>query len=153
MHPEIVRPGPGTCPICGMALERRMVAVDEGPDPELVAMTRRFWTSLALTIPLLVLVMGDMMPGEPLRHRVPPRLLAWGQFVLATPVVLWGGWPFFVRAWLSIVHRSLNMFTLIALGTGLAYAYSVVAVAAPGISPPRFARMAGRWAFTSKRPR
>ncbi|MGH7333126.1 MAG: heavy metal translocating P-type ATPase, partial [Candidatus Rokuibacteriota bacterium] len=135
MHPEIVRPGPGSCPICGMALERRTVAVEEGPDPELVDMTRRFWIGLALTIPLLVFVMGDMMPGEPLRHLVSPRLLAWGQLVLATPVVLWGGWPFFVRAGLSIVNRSLNMFTLIALGTGLAYAYSVVAVVAPGIFP------------------
>jgi Cu+-exporting ATPase len=138
MHPQIVRAGPGTCPICGMALERRTVAVDEGPDPELVDMTRRFWISLLLTIPLLVFVMGDMVPGEPLRHLVSPRLLAWGQLVLATPVVLWGGWPFFVRAWLSVVNRSLNMFTLIALGTGLAYAYSVVAVVAPGIFPTSF---------------
>jgi Cu+-exporting ATPase len=144
MHPEIVRAGPGPCPICGMALERRTVAVDEGPDPELVDMTRRFWVSLALTLPLLVFVMGDMLPGEPLRHLVPARLLAWGQLVLATPVVLWGGWPFFVRAWLSVVNRSLNMFTLIALGTGLAYAYSVVAVVAPGIFPTSFRAHGGQ---------
>jgi P-type Cu+ transporter len=138
MHPEIVRPGPGSCPICGMALERRTVAVEEGPDPELADMTRRFWVSLVLTIPLLAFAMGDMVPGEPLRHLVPPRLLGWGQLVLATPVVLWGGWPFFVRARLSVVNRSLNMFTLIALGTGLAYAYSVVAVIAPGVFPASF---------------
>jgi len=144
MHPEIVRPGPGTCPICGMALERRTVAVEDGPDPELVSMTRRFWISLALMIPLLVFVMGDMVPGEPLRHLLPAQVLAWGQLVLATPVVLWGGWPFFVRAWLSLVNRSLNMFTLIALGTGLAYAYSVVAVIAPGLFPASFRAHGGQ---------
>jgi Cu+-exporting ATPase len=144
MHPEIVRPGPGTCPICGMALERRTVAVDEGPDPELVDMTRRFWIGLALAIPLLAFVMGDMIPGEPLRHLLPPGLMAWGQLVLATPVVLWGGWPFFVRARLSIVNRSLNMFTLIALGTGLAYVYSVVAVLAPGLFPDSFRAHGGQ---------
>src|SRR5262245_15585877 len=144
MHPEIVRSGPGSCPICGMALERRTVVVDEGPDPELINMTRRFWIGLVLTIPLLVFVMGDMIPGEPLRHLAPPRVLAWGQLILATPVVLWGGWPFFVRAWLSIVNRSLNMFTLIALGTGLAYAYSVVAVLAPGLFPASFRAHGGQ---------
>jgi Cu+-exporting ATPase len=144
MHPEIVRPGPGSCPICGMALERRSVAVEEGPDPELVDMTRRFWVSFALTIPLLVFVMGDMVPGEPLRHLVPGRLIAWGQLALATPVVLWGGWPFFVRARLSLVYRSLNMFTLIALGTGLAYVYSVAAVIAPGLFPASFRAHGGQ---------
>jgi Cu+-exporting ATPase len=144
MHPEIVRTAPGTCPICGMALERRTVVVDEGPDPELVDMTRRFWISLVLTIPLLAFVMGDMLPGEPLRHLVSPVVLAWGQLILATPVVLWGGWPFFVRAWLSIANRSLNMFTLIALGTGLAYTYSVVAVAAPELFPASFRTHGGQ---------
>jgi Cu+-exporting ATPase len=142
MHPEIVRSGPGTCPICGMALEPRTVAVEQGPDPELVDMTRRFWISLALSAPLLALAMGDMVPGTPLRHLVTGRALAWAQLVLATPVVLWGGWPFFERAWASIVNRSLNMFTLIALGTGLAYTYSVVAVLVPGIFPASF-RMHG----------
>jgi Cu+-exporting ATPase len=127
-----------------MALERRAVVADEGPDPELVDMTRRFWIGLALTVPLLALTMGDMIPGEPLRHLVQPRLMAWGQLALATPVVLWGGWPFFVRAWLSLVNRSLNMFTLIALGTGLAYAYSVVAVLAPGLFPDSFRAHGGQ---------
>jgi Cu+-exporting ATPase len=109
MHPEIVRPAPSACPICGMALERRTVAVDEGPDPELADMTRRFWIGLALAIPLLVLAMGDMVPGEPLRHLIPAPLLAWGQLALATPVVLWGGWPFFIRGWRSIVNRRLRL--------------------------------------------
>jgi Cu+-exporting ATPase len=144
MHPEIVRTAPGSCPICGMALERRTVVADEGPDPELADMTRRFWISLVLAIPLLAIAMGDMLPGEPLRHLVAPGVLAWGQLILATPVVLWGGWPFFVRAWLSIVNRSLNMFTLIALGTGLAYAYSVVAVVAPGLFPASFRAHGGQ---------
>ncbi len=144
MHPEIVRPGPGACPICGMALERRTVAVEEGPDPELVDMTRRFWISLGLTVPLLAFVMGDMLPGEPLRHLLPAPLLAWGQLALATPVVLWGGWPFFVRAWHSVINRSLNMFTLIALGTGLAYVYSVMAVIAPGLFPASFRAHGGQ---------
>jgi Cu+-exporting ATPase len=144
MHPEIVRPAPSACPICGMALERRTVAVDEGPDPELADMTRRFWIGLALAIPLLVLAMGDMVPGEPLRHLIPAPLLAWGQLALATPVVLWGGWPFFIRGWRSIVNRRLNMFTLIALGTGLAYAYSVVAVVAPGLFPATFRAHGGQ---------
>ncbi len=105
-------------------------------------MTRRFWVSTVLTLPLLASVMGDMLPGQPLRHLVSPRVAAWAQLVLATPVVLWGGWPFFVRGWQSLVHRSLNMFTLIALGTGLAYAYSVAATLAPGLFPAAF-RMHG----------
>jgi P-type Cu+ transporter len=137
MHPQIVRSAPGTCPICGMALEPRVVAgVEE--NAELRDMTRRFWASVVLTVPLLVLVMSDMLPGEPLRHGIPQGWMAWIQFVLATPVVLWGGWPFFERGWASIVHRSLNMFTLIALGVGTAYVYSVVATLAPGVFPPSF---------------
>ncbi len=144
MHPEIVRAGPGACPICGMALERRTVGVEDGPDPELVDMTRRFWISLGLTVPLLAFVMGDMLPGEPLRQLLPAPLLAWGQLALATPVVLWGGWPFFVRAWHSVMNRSLNMFTLIALGTGLAYVYSVMAVIAPGLFPASFRAHGGQ---------
>jgi Cu+-exporting ATPase len=135
MHPQIVRDRPGACPICGMALEPRTATVGEGPDPELVDMTRRFWIGLVLTLPLLALAMGDMLPGEPLRHLVPGRLQAWAQLVLATPVVLWAGWPFLERGWASIVNRSLNMFTLIALGTGTAYVYSAVATIVPGVFP------------------
>ena len=138
MHPEVRQRGPGSCPKCGMALEPMTVSVDDGPDPELVDMTRRFWIGLVLTIPLLVFVMGDMLPGEPLRHLIPGRVLAWLQLILATPVVLWGGWPFFVRGWASIVNRSLNMFTLIAIGTGMAYLYSVVGTVAPGVFPDSF---------------
>jgi P-type Cu+ transporter len=138
MHSQIRQKGPGSCPICGMGLEPLVVAGEEGPDPELADMTRRFWISLVLTLPLLVVVMGDMLPGAPIRHLVPPRALAWAQLVLAAPVVVWGGWPFFVRGWASIVHASLNMFTLIALGVGVAYAYSVVGVVAPGLFPTSF---------------
>jgi P-type Cu+ transporter len=138
MHPQIVRDAPGSCPICGMALEPRTVGVGEGPDPELVDMTRRFWIGLVLTLPLLAFVMGDMLPGQPLRHLIPGRFSAWLQLVLATPVVLWAGWPFFQRGWASVVNRSLNMFTLIALGTGMAYVYSVVGALAPGLFPASF---------------
>ena len=138
MHPQIVRDEPGSCPICGMALEPMTVTADEGLDPELIGMTRRFWIGLALTAPLLVFMIGDMLPGQPLRHLVSPRVAAWTQLALATPVVLWCGWPFFVRGWQSLVNRSLNMFTLIALGIGLAYAYSVVATLAPGLFPAAF---------------
>ena len=108
------------------------------PNPELVDMTRRFWISAALSLPLFILAMSDMLPGQPLQHFVSPRLLTWIQFVLATPVVLWGGWPFFERGWHSIVNRSLNMFTLIAIGVGAAYVYSVVATLFPDIFPPSF---------------
>jgi Cu+-exporting ATPase len=138
MHPQIVRDAPGSCPICGMALEPRTVSAVEGPDPELADMSRRFWIGLILTLPLLAFVMGDMLPGQPLRHLIPPRVSAWLQFILATPVVLWAGWPFFQRGWASIVNRSLNMFTLIALGTGMAYAFSVVGTVAPGLFPASF---------------
>jgi len=138
MHPQIVRDVPGSCPICGMALEPRAAGAEEGPDPELADMTRRFWIGLGLSVPLLAFAMGDMLPGEPLRHFVPGRVAAWLQLILATPVVLWAGWPFFVRAWASIVNRSLNMFTLIALGTGTAYVYSVAGTVAPGLFPESF---------------
>ena len=137
MHPQIVRDAPGSCPICGMALEPRTVTGDE-ENAELRDMSRRFWVSVALSVPLLVFVMGDMLPGQPLRHGLSSRLIGWLQLVLATPVVLWGGWPFFARGWASIVNRSLNMFTLIALGTGTAYVYSVVAALAPGMFPESF---------------
>ncbi len=137
MHPQIVRSAPGFCPICGMALEPR-AATGEEESAELRDMTRRFWVSVALSVPLLVFVMGDMIPGEPIRHLLPGRLIAWLQLLLATPVVLWAGWPFFERGWASLVNRSLNMFTLIALGTGMAWLYSVVATVAPGIFPASF---------------
>jgi Cu+-exporting ATPase len=138
MHPEIVRDAPGSCPICGMALEPRMPAADDGPDPELIDITRRFWAGLASSVPLLALAMGDMLPGEPLRHVLPGPLLPWVQLALATPVVLWGGWPFLVRGWASIVNRRLNMFTLIALGVGTAWTYSLAATVAPRLFPPSF---------------
>jgi len=138
MHPEVRRKGPGSCPICGMALEPLTVGAEVGPDPELADMTRRFWIGLVLSVPLLVFAMGDMLPGEPLRHLVSGRVAAWLQLVLATPVVLWAGWLFFVRAWASLVNRSLNMFTLIALGTGTAYVYSVAGTVAPGLFPESF---------------
>jgi Cu+-exporting ATPase len=138
MHPEIVRPAPGACPICGMALEARIVSGEEATSPELADMRRRFWTSCVLTLPIFAAAMADMLPGEPLRHALPGRSLAWVELALATPVVLWGGWPFFVRGWASIVAASPNMFTLIALGTGTAYTYSVVATLVPGIFPASF---------------
>jgi Cu+-exporting ATPase len=143
MHPQIVRDAPGSCPICGMALEPRTVSAVEAPDPELADMSRRFWIGLILTLPLLAFVMGDMLPGQPLRHLIAPRVSAWLQFILATPVVLWAGWPFFQRGWASIVNRSLNMFTLIALGTGMAYAFSVVGTVAPGLFPASFRTRGG----------
>ena len=135
MHPEIRQVGPGSCPICGMALEPAIATADSGPNPELIDMTRRFWIALALTLPIFVLEMGSHLLGLQL---VAQPLANWIQFALATPVVLWAGWPFFVRGWRSVVTRNLNMFTLIAIGTGVAYAYSVVAVLAPGIFPAAF---------------
>jgi P-type Cu+ transporter len=138
MHPEIIRDAPGTCPICGMALEPRTVPAEEEANPELVAMTRRFWLSLALTIPLLFLAMAEMLVGAPVLGVFSGRPLTWLQLAFATPVVLWGGWPFFQRGWASLVNRSLNMFTLIAIGTGAAYGYSVVATLVPEIFPHSF---------------
>jgi Cu+-exporting ATPase len=134
MHPEIIRDGPGNCPICGMTLEPGGISSD-GPNPELADMTRRFWIGAALAIPVVVLDMGDYFPGLNLHHYVPPLLSVWIQFALATPVVLWAGLPFFVRGWASVRNRSLNMFSLIALGVGAAYAYSLVATLAPGLFP------------------
>ena len=134
MHPQIVRDQPGTCPICGMALEPRTVSMEE-ENPELHDMSRRFWVSVVLTLPVFLLGMSDLLPGQPVQHAISPRTLAWIELVLATPVVLWGGWPFFQRGWASVVNRSLNMFTLIALGTGVAFVFSVVATVAPGLLP------------------
>ena len=137
MHPEIVRDAPGSCPICGMALEA-MSPQAEVENPELTSMTRRFWVGLVLTLPLLGVMVADMF-GYPLAG----SWLGWMEFALATPVVLWGGWPFFQRAWASVIHRSPNMFTLIAIGSGAAYLYSAVAVIAPGVFPATFRDMSG----------
>jgi Cu+-exporting ATPase len=144
MHPEVRQTGPGACPLCGMALEPEAPAAEEGPNPELADMARRFWVSLALTIPVAFIGMSDMLLGGALQHRLSPAALPWIQLALATPVVLWGGWPFFVRAWASLVDLSLNMFTLIAFGTGVAYAYSVAATVAPGLFPASFVGPHGR---------
>jgi P-type Cu+ transporter len=138
MHPEIVREGPGSCPICGMALEPRTIAIDEGGNPELVSMTRRFWLSVAFTAPVLFLGMSAMIPGNPVERAFSMNAIGRIEFVLATPVVLWAGWPFFQRGWVSVLHRSLNMFTLIALGTGAAFFYSVIAVLFPQVFPAAF---------------
>jgi Cu+-exporting ATPase len=138
MHPEIVRDKPGACPICGMALEPRVAALDEGPNPELVDMTRRFWLSLVLGVPVFLLAMADMLvPGGAVRL-VSMSAANWIGLVFATPVVWWAGWPFFARAWASIVNRSPNMFTLIAMGIGSAYVYSALGTIAPGIFPDGF---------------
>src|SRR3954471_23669479 len=136
MHPEIRQIGPGECPICGMALEPEIATSDTGPNPELADMTRRFWIGLVLTVPVFVLEMGAHLFGA--HGWIDPTLSAWLQLMFATPVVLWAGWPFFVRGWQSLVTRNLNMFTLIALGTGTAYIYSVIATVAPGMFPPAF---------------
>ena len=143
MHPEIRKRGPGSCPICGMALEPVTVTLEDRPNEELEDMTRRFWWSLALTVPILLFMVDEFLPGQPLRRLLTVRLrpdtsstaLNWIELALATPVVLWGGWPFFVRAWASIVSRHLNMFTLIALGVGAAYGFSVVATLVPDLFP------------------
>jgi Cu+-exporting ATPase len=140
MHPEIRRDGPGSCPICGMALEPLEPVAEEGPNPELIDMSRRFWVSLALSVPLLAITMGAELLGWEL---VPMRLSNWLQLALATPVVLWGGWPFFDRFWASLKTRNLNMFTLIGLGVGAAYGYSLVATLAPGIFPETLRTMGG----------
>jgi Cu+-exporting ATPase len=138
MHPEIVRDAPGACPLCGMALEPMEPSLDdEAGEAELRDMTRRFWVGTALSLPLVALVMAEMVPSLSPSHLLPPRVLPWLQLGLATPVVLWGGAPFFARGWASLRTR-LNMFSLIALGTGAAYAYSVAAVLAPGWFPQSF---------------
>ena len=142
MHPEIVRDEPGFCPICGMALEPRVVTGDEANE-ELVDMRRRFWVSVLLTVPLVIIAMSEMLPGMPLQHLASPRLLGWLELALASPMVLWGGWPFFVRGWHSIVNRSLNMFTLIALGVSVAYLYSIIATLFPELFPASFRDMEG----------
>src|SRR3954471_17393200 len=136
MHPEIRQIGPGSCPICGMALEPELATAETGPNPELADMSRRFWIGLALTLPVFALEMGAHIFGG--HGFVDQRFSNWIQFAFATPVVLWAGWSFFVRGWQSIVTRNLNMFTLIAMGTGIAYLYSIVATIAPGVFPAAF---------------
>ena len=140
MHPQIVRYAPGNCPLCGMALEPRTIAgpEDGGENPELANMTRRFWVCAVLTAPLIFMVMAHDLPGHFFEHLAPPATLRWVEVALATPVVLWGGWPFFVRAWQSLVFRSLNMFTLIGLGVSVAFLYSLVATLLPGAFPGSF---------------
>jgi len=143
MHPEIVRSGPGSCPICGMALEPRTVTAAAEDNPELRNMTRRFWISLALTAPLMAIAMASMLWEMPLHRVLPGAALPWLELALATPVVLWGGLPFFQRFWTSLVNRSPNMFTLIGMGTGVAYGFSVVATLAPQIFPESLRTMGG----------
>jgi Cu+-exporting ATPase len=140
MHPEVRQVGPGACPICGMALEPEQVSLDDAPDPELADMTRRFWIALVLTLPVFAIEMGSHLAGI---HLVPPAWSNWISLALATPVVLWAGAPFFVRGWNSLVTRNLNMFTLIAMGTGVAWAYSMVGTLAPQLFPPAFRDMHG----------
>ncbi len=137
MDPEIVQDEPGSCPICGMALEPMIVSLDDEENPELIDMTRRLWVSAALSLPVLILAMGEMV-GLSFDQLMSPRAQTWLQFAFATPVVLWGGWPFFERGWQSIVTRNFNMFTLIALGTGVAFSYSIVATLLPSIFPASF---------------
>ena len=137
MHPEVQQDEPGSCPICGMALEPITVVLDDD-NPELDDMRRRFYASLVFTVPVFLLAMSEMIPGQPLQQAVSPAVLGWVQLLLATPVVLWAGFPFFQRAVASVRNRSPNMFTLVGLGTGVAYVYSVVATVAPGVFPPSF---------------
>lgn len=143
MHSQIVRDVPGSCPICGMALEPRTVSLDEEENHELVDMRRRFWVGVVLSIPVFAIGMSEFIPGAPLGRLASMTVWSWIQFALASPVVLWGGWPFFVRGWQSIVNRSPNMFTLIGLGVTVAYVYSVVATVFPGIFPPSFREHSG----------
>jgi cation transport ATPase len=142
MHPQIRQVGPGNCPICGMTLEPVKATAVVGENYELTNMARRFWVGLALALPVFILEMGSHIPALGM-HLVSPQVSTWIQFALSTPVVLWAGWPFFQRAWASIIHRSLNMFSLIALGTGSAYLYSLFATFAPDLFPSGFHRMGG----------
>jgi P-type Cu+ transporter len=144
MHPDIRRAAPGNCPICGMALEPLSPVSEGTASPELRDMTRRFWIGTGLTVPLVLWEMTSHLSGIPLHHSVPASAAIWLEFVLSTPVVLWAGWPFFVRAWASVRNRSLNMFSLIALGVGAAYLYSLVATVAPGLFPPSLRQVEGK---------
>jgi Cu+-exporting ATPase len=144
MHPEIVRDRPGSCPICGMALELRNVTGAEEDTTELRDMSRRFWIAVGFSMPVVVLAMGHLIPGNPFAHLGSPRAMAWVELILASPVVLWCGWPLLVRGWKSLVNRSLNMFTLIAIGISVAYLYSVVATISPGLFPASFRDHTGK---------
>jgi Cu+-exporting ATPase len=146
MHPEVQADDPGSCPICGMVLEPRNVSADLD-NPELRNMIRRFWVAVAFTLPLLTVMVSDILPGHPLQRLLRGRWLGWIEFALATPVVLWAGWPFFKRGWASVIHRSPNMFTLVAMGAGSAYLYSVAGVVAPGIFPDTFRDRSGNLAL------
>ncbi|MEZ5398794.1 MAG: copper-translocating P-type ATPase [Bryobacteraceae bacterium] len=143
MHPDIVRTEPGNCPICGMALEPKAGDAADSESAELRDMSRRFWLALILTLPVLLSAMGHMLPGRPLESLLSPNAWTWFEMVLATPVVLWSAWPFFDRAWRSVVNRSLNMFTLIGLGVSVSYVYSVVATLLPGLFPASFREAGG----------
>ncbi|TWB15438.1 Cu+-exporting ATPase [Nitrospirillum amazonense] len=143
MHPQVRRSEPGNCPICGMTLEPVVGAGEAGPNHELIDMTRRFRIGTALAVPIVILEMGGHIPGLDLHHYVPPQVSTWLQLVLATPVVLWAGWPFFARGWASVRNRSLNMFSLIALGVGAAYLYSLAATFAPGLFPEDMRQQGG----------
>src|ERR1700722_11886126 len=143
MHPQIREDKPGACPICGMTLGPLVATADAAPNEELIDMTRRLWVAAVLALPVFVLEMGGHIPALGVHRLVPPIMATWIEFVLSTPVVLWAGWPFFERGWASLVNRSLNMFSLIALGTGVAYLYSVVGTLAPGIFPAEFRGMNG----------
>lgn len=138
MHPEIVSDHPGSCPKCGMALEPVMASAEDEENPELKDMSRRFWVSAALTVPAVLMAMSEMIPGQPLQHWFSGRFSMWAQMAVTTPVILWGGWPFFERGWASIKNKSLNMFTLIAIGTGAAYVYSVIATLFPNLFPEAY---------------
>jgi Cu+-exporting ATPase len=144
MHPEIVRDAPGNCPICGMALEPRTVSLDQPENPELVDMTRRFWVSTALTVPVVLSAMGHFLPGQPLERVMSGEAWIWFELAVASPVVLWGGWPFYVRAWRSLITLALNMYTLIGMGVGVAYSYSLVASLVPAIFPQAFRDAEGK---------
>ena len=156
MHPEIIRAEPGNCPICGMTLEPRVISSEEGESPELADMTRRLWVSVALAIPLLFLAMSEIIPGQPVQRALPMLLRTWIELALATPAVLWAGWPL-LSGWQSIVNRSLNMFTLIAMGVGVGYGYSLFAALFPQLFPhPSVGRMVPcpfilRWRRSSRR--
>jgi Cu+-exporting ATPase len=143
MHPQIVRDKPGNCPICGMALEPMTIIVNEA-NPELDSMTRRFWMSAALTLPLLAIMVSDLLPSHPIQGILKGQLLGWVELAIASPVVLWSGWPFFQRGWASIMSRNLNMFTLISIGAGSAYLYSIVAVLMPQLFPTSFRDKSGQ---------
>ncbi|MEO6802869.1 MAG: YHS domain-containing protein, partial [Granulicella sp.] len=143
MHPQIIRDAPGNCPICGMTLEP-MTVTGVDANPELDSMTRRFWISAALTLPLLAIMVSDFVPSHPIQELLKGSLLGWFELAIASPVVLWGGWPFFQRGWTSLVSRNLNMFTLISIGAGSAYLYSLAAVFMPQLFPASFRDMSGQ---------